>query len=278
MRGRTGVLIAGGFLSAMLAMSPLARAEPVNMVMTDGGTGYTMGYKYTSPYVVQVTDGGSFVLALACDDLAGQIGPGSTWTAVENAVNPQDLVAGGFQQFSPGGDNFDTQITYDAAGLLANDIITHFNAGAVPVYDSTGTTIITYTYNQPAGGWGSYDFGLATWALWALFDPNWTGVYVAEDGTTNGTGTADPDLTTMEGLVAGMDASYLGLAQTESIPLLIITPDPPSPYAQEFLAVTGSPTQISWGLPEGSAVPFLPFDLLVLFGGIFLVRKRIVAN
>jgi len=275
MSGRTGVLIAGGFLSAVLAMPPLARADPVNMLMTDGGTGYTMGYKYTSPYVVQVTDGGSFVLALACDDLAGQIGPGSTWTADAEFVDPQALVAGGFQQFSPGGNDLQTQMTYDAAGLLANDIITHFNAGSQQITDSFGTT---YIYVQPAGGWGSYDFGLATWALWALFDPSWTGVYVPEDGSTNGTGTADPDLATMQGLVAGMDAYYLGLAQTEKIGLQIITPDPPSPYAQEFLAVTGSPTQASWGLPEGSAVPYMPFDLLVLFGGIFLLRKRIVAN
>jgi hypothetical protein len=39
--------------------------------------------------------------------------------------------------------------------------------------------------------------------------------------------------------------------------------------SQEFLGIS---------VPEGSALPFLPFDMLALFGGVFLVRRRILAS
>ena len=55
--------------------------------------------------------------------------------------------------------------------------------------------------------------------------------------------------------------------------IVLYTPDPKN-AAQEFLGLGSG----SISVPEGSTPATLGFDLLALFAGIFLVRRRILAN
>jgi len=285
MNGKARILAAIAILGLALLFQPQARAD-VTLEMTGGGTGYFMGGMHTSPYVLSLN--GVVSLALACDDVVAEAYPGDQWTATATFGYPQDLVASGnVPEFQFGGNTQEMQQSYDAAGLLAYNILTDFLQGSQKTTDSY-TGLDTYSFDATKGPWAdpstwvdassaagesSYQFGIMSWALWSLFDPNWTSTYLpGVDGAPTDTS-----------IITNLANQYLQEAQSETVYMAILTPDSAGSDGsnpQEFLGVLGTPQPTGWGgtSPEGSSVAFLAFDLLVLLAGIFLVRKRLLAR
>jgi len=278
---RWRILVTVGLLGVAAATHPPARADPIDPIpvavaMTDGGTGFHLGGKYTSPYVLNISgsidDTGltwGITLALACDDIGGEVAPGEAWTAQAMVANPSDLTSSTGQMYTNASQvNYGMSVgeAYDIAGLLAYDIIKAYTSGPT-AYDGDG--------NPTAfGGWDSDQFGVATWALWSLFDPSWQQIW-------NPQGADDGSSLNIANAVANELSIYTAAYnQGDSVRLAILTPDDKT--YQEFLGIAGAPDfdPVSWnyGAPEGSSLAFLAFDLLAVFGGIFLVRKRILAS
>ncbi|MGA3099300.1 MAG: hypothetical protein ABSF25_22810 [Bryobacteraceae bacterium] len=260
------LVVALSMLGVLLLLQP-AMAD-VTMQVINSPTGDILGGVYTSPYTIDVTDSSgktttTSALALACDDFTTDIYFGYTWTA--NLYTLGEVTNSGPQKFTTGSadvyvpDSTDDSSTllgtysayeeYYAAAVLADDLL----------YGSLGQRLAE-----------DYSF-----AIWQIFDQF---AYLGYGG--NGLGPTD------RGAVAAAMTGALAQAVTNS----------PLPYTLDIYTPCGGPSGcgtpgqnstmgpnvsqefLGISVPEGSALPFLPFDMLALFGGVFLVRRRILAS
>jgi len=258
------------FVGVVIVSQPAALAEDVTMTLEGVTTsGENLGGVYTSPYQISV-DGSTTLSLLACDDFTTDISMGYEWSAdvytladVENTgpqkfttptgpvtvYGPDTSVAGtgGPQAFT---ETYTASQEYYAAAVLADAVL----------YDNLSTSAAE-----------EYSF-----AIWQIFYKN---AYLGYNESN--------ELTQGERQDVSNDMSYaLGLAEIDTplgYTLDIYTPCggpggcgteglnglSGTAVSQEFLGIT---------VPEGSALATLAFDLFVLFGGIFLLRKRVLRN
>jgi len=262
------VLMALLFAGMVLLILPVARADVISMqlIIPDpvnypdyyspthfvwGGNG--QGAWDVNPYLIKVDDNLQG-WALACDDINGEI-PEDPWYATVNDLHlaKNNVADPGPQKFTVT-DTATTRLYYDAAGLAAWDIINnHFDK---PGYD----------------GWGAEQFGVATFAIWYLFAPADVAAQLNASQLQQ---------------VQTAAAAYLDWATYSNIDVTIYTPcgmnancegDPDLSVSQEFLYIAGdaNPTAHQHNVAEGSALPTLAFDLLAVFAGIFLLRRRVL--
>jgi len=135
--------------SATLLLASPVFASPYTLKLTSVGDGANNGSVYYSPYVGTISQGGNQVYSgyLVCDDLNTHSSVGSSWGATETnagALNGTEKFAG--ETYSVGGNTYDTQQMYDAAGWLVNDLLQPGNV-----------------HNQSAQGDLSF-------AIWDIFD------------------------------------------------------------------------------------------------------------
>jgi len=255
------------FLGALVATGPAALADQVTMTLTGvTPSGENLGGVYTSPY--EITVNGSTVLALACDDFQTDISLNQTWTANEYTLadvgndGPQkfttptgsvtvygpDESAGGTGPPSSFG-TFTAYQEYYAAAVLADDL-----------------------FNTKSNTQAAADY---SYAIWQIFYPE---AYL---------GYAGNELAQADRVAVYKDMDTALKAAVKNLPLgyslNIYTPcaagnsknaggcasgaTPDLGASQEFISI-----------PEGSSLPLLPFDLLALCVGLFLVRGRILRN
>lgn len=268
-------------LGALLVFQSVASADPYELQLTGTQHGWTMGGVFTSPY--EITIGGGKVVGLnllACDDFTTDIGFGWDWYA--NKYSLDDVTDAGPQKFrvtsgssitvqgpqtSPGVQttwNVSAEQAYYAAGWLAQELL----------YDSTVTASATLT--------GEYSY-----AIWQIFYSNaykgWNGAYSSEMSQY------------WQSIDNLMDAAFAAATAPIQVPLQytldIYTPcgvksdlgchNPPNLGAsQEFLGMTQSTpgSGTNGGVPDGSSLATLAFDLTALFGAIFFIRKRGARN
>jgi hypothetical protein len=249
------------FPATLILVQPVALAD-IQMTFNSAPQGYYDGVG-VSPYAFTI-DGNSPVY-LVCDDYATEIGGGETWYA--NQYGLGDVVANGPQKFTVGATTDTDQLDYTAAGLAAEDIL---------------------YYNQ-FGGWSQFDFAMASWAIWNIFDPG--AINTLSSSSIGGTCLYGSELEDNDQACASdAESSYLSQAALAPyVNLVIYTPcaangdesfctDPASPsgkgVAQEFLGISRyNPPIVT---PEGSSLATLGFDLFAVFAGVFLLRKRIL--
>jgi PEP-CTERM motif len=121
-----GMLVA----SAALVLSSPAFAAPYSLKLTSDGDGANNGAVYYSPYMGTISQGGMQVYSgyFVCDDFHTETHVGETWTATETnagALNWTEKFAG--ETYKVGGQTYDTQQLYDAAGWLVNDLLVGSN-------------------------------------------------------------------------------------------------------------------------------------------------------
>lgn len=265
-----GVLLL--FLGALLVMQPLARAD-VTLTLTGTATGFTQGGVYTSPYEINV--GGIGTLALTCDDYLTDIYFNESWSAVEN--NLTSVAQNGPQKFDGLGGTtvaasydatnsplfgdadlgavYTIQDQYYAAAYLAGMILNDYQGWVSDVKKQSSNVAADSTQAAEL-----------SYALWTVFDPNAMG----QAGFTQA-----QENQSYAYMFNALNGIYSGSITT--VPNIVLyTPDPNKGAAQEFLGLGSGDDPIS--VPEGSTPATLGFDLLALFAGIFLVRRRILAN
>lgn len=275
-------------LGTLILLQPTAMADPIAMWLTNSPAGANMGGVYTSPYQFEVYDmsgqsGFSFPL-LACDDFTTDISFHDEWLAHESTLAqvtdtppPQKFPGGTVTDPDPAytslaGTVYTAEELYFAAGVLADELL------ELPQADTT-------------------EQGYYSYAIWQIFDPKaYKGLneaYTNLDYAGNNWAIS----TVMESALALALANkgdpsklnftldiYTACSDRDNTAVMITSPSQlptcgavgnGSGGSQEFL---GIPNPQPDAVPEASAVAFLPFDLLALFGGIFLVRKRFLAN
>jgi hypothetical protein len=266
------LVVALSMLGVLLLLQPAAMADEVTMQLTGSPTYDNNGGVYTDPYAFEVSGikgtVGAIPLDLACDDFEKEIYFGDAWEANLYVLNTLSTPGYSLLKFGAGavvdpttGQDFesgDTPISYSApelyyaAALLADQLFTlpndtHYGANSAEL----------------------------SYAIWQIFD---TTAYTHYDPVSTGLTVADLSGKISTALDSAVTNS--GNAATLGFTLDVYTPcstgtgtcdTPPNKGAsQEFLGVHP--------IPEGSTLPFLPLDLLVLSGAAFLVRKRILAN
>jgi hypothetical protein len=206
-----------------------------------------LGGVYTSPYQISVN---GVTESLVCDDFETDISISDEWLADVGSLS--GVGPAGPQKFTqastpavliPNGttDFYTIQQDYDAAAWLAIWLL----YPAVPLAPEVAED---YSY-----------------AIWQIFDPGAVNGYNGQALGTEDRSNVATDMT--KAFAAGAPPSSYAVTIYTPIP-----PPPTSPYiypSQEFIGVS---------VPEGPALPFLPFDMLALFGGVFLVRRRILAS
>src|ERR1035437_1232133 len=229
------VMVGLSFVGALLVAQTSALAEPVQVQLIGTPTGFSMGGEMTSPYLLEIN--GVTTLALVCDDFNSTIYMEEQWYANKNSL--KDVKPDGPQKFT------DTDATllnqeYTAVGLLAQVILSHYQAGAIHSYR----------------GWGRYEFGEYSYALWSIFAP---GASAKADNP---------------GEAERLKGQYLVAAKTATLNMDIYTPCGTfsdgcaannKMAAQEFLGVA---------VPEAGSLAFLAFNLLALPGILSVARRR----
>jgi hypothetical protein len=293
------VLLALSFLALLIVTQPAAMADPTLVYMYLNGsanfTGDNLGNIYTSPYslnVTRVSDGQNWpTLALSCDDFATDINTGSNnaWYAEEWTSFPADSQN---YKFALGSSSATTEVS-NTPGV--------YNTSAAPApvaYGPYNTEELYYAAALLADkvllptSLSNLQTAEYSYALWQLFDSE---SFLGYQGTPGGSApnelTAD-EQTAVNGyldwalglagnyqtvpLSAVFGTSIVGSnVVTTGLDLTVFTPVPSS-ASQEFITVTPVSDSVPLNVPEASALAFLPFDLLVLFGGILLVRRRIL--
>jgi len=265
-----GILLALGLL---MVLQPLARAD-VQMMLKSTPSG-DLGGVYTSPYKVQVGPSERNVLPLSCDDFLREISVGYTWTAKILALNQVSDIATHEQKFpaEPDGDPLPGPVSVTFPSTLAVQL-----HPAPIAYEAAGWLAYQILY----GSLGNDDWGNPlkeeySYAIWQIFTPT------AYSGHLNGNqkGVVETAMhTAFTKATLGTVAEFAALTKDATAQygyaLDIYTPVPPG-SSQEFLgltALTGDVTKV----PEVSALAFLIFDVLALFGGFLLVRKRTLVN
>ncbi len=117
-----GTLVA----SATLMLSAPVFAAPYSLTLTGVGDGANDGSVYFSPYVGTIQQGGKQIYSgyFICDDFHTESSVGATWSATETnagALNGTEKFAG--ETYTVGGQTYDTQQMYDAAGWLISDLL-----------------------------------------------------------------------------------------------------------------------------------------------------------
>lgn len=268
MTGRKKLLMAFAFLGLLFAMQPQARADGVWIALgnpqSDTGFAYrdSSGDSLLDPYNVVIT-GGSVTtsLALSCDDFTGALVPPTVWSATANDLVSLSASGWTLQKFQSDQtygttDTYSVAEQYYAAAVLASFIFQQYGNWIDDVTSATPDPAVIANDQAIDAKY--------TYALWTLFDPD-----LLNDDLVTPTGAKDLMLSTLADIRSGA---------TPTVPDVVVY-TPADPNVQELIGPSlpgADPVKIT--LPEASAVPFLPFDLFALFGGIFLVRKRILAN
>lgn len=257
-------------LAVLMALQPAARANTDVLALEGLGPAFGSGSTgvYLSPYTISVN--GHTVTMLSCDDYEG--GVPASWSAAVNSINNGAITGVDFPNAA--------DIAPDGGVLVTFPGTTPVTADYTPVvaYEAAGFLAAQIMY-------GNLDFtNLAeySFALWQLFDPSayldmntdLADYYSADQTTINAYDTAvAADMASAFSEVAAGGANLQSLVSN----LEVFTPVPGAGYdystTQEFLGFSGQPDLV----PEASGVSFLAFDLLALFGGIFLVQKRVLS-
>jgi len=233
---RTGIhsLIVALCLLGALSFSRPAMADPVTMTfVTEYNAGAVLGGVYDDPYWVLID--GIPTLAI-CDDFFTEVHAGQTWSA--DVYTLSDIGTSGPQKFTGAPVPYTIQQEYNAAGLLAEDLMASLN---------DPTLVGEYSY-----------------AIWTLFDPS--AIWGHDGSATNPylTPTQQDDVNTLR--TAALTAVLQGVTPSDSI--FIYTPDPKN-ASQEFLVVK---------TPEASVLVFLALDLAALLGLALLIRRKSAAQ
>lgn len=228
----------------LMLCQPAAFAD-VSMVF-DGvyDTSAQMGGVYDSPYVLTIN--GTKTLAI-CDDFLNDVA--SSWSAVQNPLAPLN----GQQEFTSAG------ITDPFSADTAADKLKESDATVQDMYNAASwlaVDLFNIVSSDPSLTQGNdlTNVGLYSYAIWQIFDPTayqgWGGGYTLNNQA-------------IAGFING------ALSQDSAPPpgITIYTPDPHS-ASQEFITLT---------VPEATAPSLLAFDLLAIFAGAFLFRRRIAA-
>lgn len=120
--------IVAGMLAAsatLMLASPLF-AAPYTLKLTGVGDGANNGAVFFSPYVGTIQQGGKQIYTgyFVCDDFHTESWVGQSWGATATnagALNGTEKFAG--ETYTVGGQTYDTQQMYDAAGWLVNDLL-----------------------------------------------------------------------------------------------------------------------------------------------------------
>lgn len=112
--------------SATLMLASPVFAAPYSLKLTGAGDGANNGSVDYSPYMGTISQGGKQIYSgyFVCDDLRTETEIGQTWNATETnagALNGTEKFAG--ETYAVGGQTYDTQQMYDAAGWLVNDLL-----------------------------------------------------------------------------------------------------------------------------------------------------------
>ena len=112
--------------SATLMLASPVFAGPYTMKLTGVGDGATEAGVYVSPYVGTISQGGKQIYSgyFICDDFHTESWVGQTWSATATnagSLNGTEKFAG--ESYTLGGNTYNTQQMYDAAGWLVNDLL-----------------------------------------------------------------------------------------------------------------------------------------------------------
>jgi len=273
----------------MVVFQPAAIADIPTYTLTLKGTDHSwnMGGVYTSPYNIEVNVviSGSRVfdkvLALACDDFVTDINFGWAWYATKE--NLSQVVPDGPQKFS-------STSVYSPDGAN-NGNGTTWSVTPEQVYYAAGWLAQSLLYSKPVYS-DSTQSGLYSYAIWQLFDREAYKGYNPPGGNY-------PYWSSMQGYaqqIGGLvDSAITAARASYQVPLNYVldiytpcgtlnpgpdrhgcTSTPEKGASQEFLGMRELNHDVT--VSEGSVLAFLPFDLSVLFGGIYLFRKRFLAN
>jgi len=227
-----------GVLAALcFAGAAFAQDDPFMQLYGLGNGFVPWGDAYVSPYQVLIGVGSTTPVYAICDDFSTDISVGDTWFAIDNSLSSVGTgPLGGPQKFKTPDWPYTIQQEYDAAALLAEDLMQPSNM------------------NDPTLA-GEYSY-----AIWSIFDPD--ALNAVPNGGTPGTG--------IQGIVESLVNTALADAASGDTPdatVSIYTPTP-NGASQEFLVVT--PT------PEASLLGTLGVELMALLGVVFVMRRRLV--
>jgi len=272
MTGRIrAVLVALAFLGLVMVSQSTASADNIQLTLTSVGSATfppdpAYGV-YVDPYVGTLSDNGVSVqnLAVICDDFADDTYVSEQWSATPTTFDGTAASLSNTRMAQLTGLTGSNLINaYSAVAYLAEELLQDTGSGT----DATNNRT------------------LLSFAIWAVFDPydglgnnpQRVGVYTWLDTYAPGYST------TIQGIVTDAESTahlQQGLSDLYNISIYspVGTPDGYSGPPQEFL-VDNSGNSTGWGgtSPEGSSLAFLAFELCVLFGGLFAVRKRIRAS
>jgi len=253
------LLTAVASLSLLLLLQPVALADiTVQLTLTDTPSGAAYGI-YTSPYEFTVgTEPGQM---LVCDDFSDEVYSGESWTATVVKADDSNTWGGAATW---GAALANTREAYWVSADWASQ-----NSNTKPS-ESVLEALLVADYNAKA-----YlqlelasDVALYSYAIWDVFQDQQVQAHFTS-------GSSDQAFLT-EVTDAVADArKYASSNEAQLENLTIYTPTS---------AQGGSvdPTAAGWEqdydtVPESSSLPALALDLFALFGGIFLVRKRVQA-
>jgi len=269
------LLLMLAFLGLLIHSPSVALADQIQLTLTSvGSTTFPSDAHagvYVDPYVgTLAADGGQQPdVAVICDDFADDTYVGEVWTAVASMYDPANAHSlDGTRMSQLSGVTGGALVTdYSEVAYLSEELLAHTG--------DSSDALLQRIY--------------ISFAIWSIFDANGlandsqkrTGVnpwLLAQDDPAN----YAADASAIQGYLTDA-ANHIAAGTADLANVIIYSPQawvsgPTDGLPQEFLVVTSNGTPISWGLPEGSALPYLPFDLLALFGGIFLLRKRILAD
>jgi hypothetical protein len=203
-------ILPGAIVAATLTVGSPVLASPYTLKLTGVGDGANNGAVYFSPYVGTIKQGGKQIYSgyFVCDDFHTESWVGLTWGATETnagALNGTEKFAG--ETYTLGGQTYDTQQMYDAAGWLVNDLLD----GNV--------------HNHTAQGEISF-------AIWDIMDGT-----VPGGGSIRGVNQTDV-LTDIEDAFAAVKGGYV------AGDIEVFTPDPLN-ASQEFLIPVPEPTALA---------------------------------
>jgi len=225
-------------LGLLIALPPGAWADPVSMTLTGVyNSNNVMGGVYDSPYLATIGSSSTPTLVI-CDDFTTDISVGQSWSAYQNTLSA--VTTSGPQKFTtPDYSGLTIQQEYDAAALLAEDLLANLNGA-----------------NDP----NSILVGEYSYAIWTIFDPSAITGYLGQlNNISIQTEIASLRNTAFSEVLAGV---------TPSATVSIYTPKPLT-ASQEFLVVN---------TPEASTLAILIVDVLGLAGVVFVLRRRLTGK
>jgi hypothetical protein len=256
-------------VGALLAVGPLAAQPTVTFNLTGVNTsdvvwGNSYGI-YTSPYYGNIQTGSTPgpTIPVICDDFADNSYVPETWTAyvtqLSSLSSPDTVLR--WSGASVGGTNLSQVQAYDAAAVLAVDILNLNNAS--PQNPTIQTEQEEYSF-----------------AMWALFDPSGT---VSDPGalawlTSNGYPTNSAFYTQamayLTSAVTAVTSPHSATVTADINAVTIYSFDPAKPCAAPCSDADPPQEFISVNMAEPSSPALLGFDLIAVGGLIFIVRRR----